>query len=368
MDELDQEIKEIEDEIRETPYNKATEKHIGRLKAKLAKVKEEKVEKRKSQGGGEGYGIEKAGDATVILVGFPSVGKSTLLNSLTGAEAEVADYEFTTLEVNPGTLKYKGANIQVLDVPGLISGASEGKGRGQEVISVMRNADLLLLMTDPFDFDQYVEIKKELHKAGIRLNEEPPNVKIQKKSSGGLDIGSTVSLSMSEDEIKSILQENGIINGEVLIREDLNADRLIDAVMKNREYLPAVVLVNKVDLVDESSLSELKERAKQIDEDVLFISANSRDLKHLKDKIFEALGFMRVYLKPKGKEADMDEPMILKKGAYVGDLVRKIHRDLEDRFKFARVWGNSAKYPRQEVGKEHELAEGDVVSIISEEL
>lgn len=365
MEELDKEIREIEEEIRETPYNKATEKHIGRLKAKLAKLKEEKIEKSKSKGGREGYGVEKSGDATVILVGFPSVGKSTLLNSLTGAEAEVADYEFTTLEVNPGTLKYKGANIQVLDVPGLISGASEGKGRGREIISVLRNADLLLMMTDPFEFNQYTEIKKELQEAGIRLNQKPPEVKIQKKSSSGLDISSTVELTMSEDEIKSILQENGVINSDVLIREDLDTDRLIDAVMKNREYLSAFVVVNKIDLVEEASLDKIKNQAEKIDEDVVYISAESGDLTHLKEKIFEELDFMRVYLKPKGGKADMEEPMILNRGASVGELCRKIHRDLEENFKSARIWGDSAKYPRQEVGKDHELADGDIVSIIS---
>ena len=86
---LEDEIEEIEDEIANTPYNKSTEAHIGRLKAKLAEKKEELDKKQSSSGGGPGYAVEKHGDATVALVGFPSVGKSTLLNALTNADSEV---------------------------------------------------------------------------------------------------------------------------------------------------------------------------------------------------------------------------------------------------------------------------------------
>ena len=78
---LEDEIQELEDEIASTPYNKSTEAHIGRLKSKLAE-KKEKLEQQSGSGGGGGYGVEKHGDATVALVGFPSVGKSTPLNAL----------------------------------------------------------------------------------------------------------------------------------------------------------------------------------------------------------------------------------------------------------------------------------------------
>ncbi|MBS3815327.1 MAG: 50S ribosome-binding GTPase, partial [Hadesarchaea archaeon] len=333
MSSIEKEIEEIKKEIRETPYNKSTEQHIGRLKAKLAKLKEEKVEKSKKQSGGEGYGIEKSGDATVILVGFPSVGKSTLLNSLTKAGSKVADYEFTTLKVIPGTLKYRGARIQILDVPGIISGASEGKGRGKEIMSVMRNADLMLLMIEPSQLDQYQVIKKELYDAGIRLNQSPPKVKIRKKDSGGLDIDSTVDLEISENEIKAILRENGIINADVSIREKLDSDRLIDSIMRNREYLPGLVLVNKIDLLDDDQLKEVQEFVEEkIDEDTLYISAKSGELGELKEKIYENLGFIRIYLKPQGEKADMDEPLVLKKEATVEDLCKNLHKDFLNKF------------------------------------
>ena len=73
------------------------------------------------------------GDARVGFIGFPSVGKSTLLTQLTGVESEAADYEFTTLTCIPGVMYHKGARVQILDLPGIIEGAKDGKGRGRQV-------------------------------------------------------------------------------------------------------------------------------------------------------------------------------------------------------------------------------------------
>ena len=77
--------------------------------------------------------MNKVGDARVGLVGFPSVGKSTLLTKLTGTFSEAAGYEFTTLTCIPGIIRYRGARIQLLDLPGIIEGAKDGKGRGRQV-------------------------------------------------------------------------------------------------------------------------------------------------------------------------------------------------------------------------------------------
>lgn len=86
-------------------------------------------------GPGEGFEVQKYGDGRVALIGFPSVGKSTLLSQLTGTESEAAAYEFTTLTCIPGIIHYKGTKIQLLDLPGIIEGAAQGKGRGRQVLS-----------------------------------------------------------------------------------------------------------------------------------------------------------------------------------------------------------------------------------------
>lgn len=164
---LEVRIAQIEKEIRETPLHKATEHHLGGLRAKLSKLKKRLEESQKSRGGGLGFAVKKAGDATVVLVGPPSVGKSTLINKITRAYSRVGDFDFTTLTVIPGMLEYKGAKIQILDIPGLIGGAAKGKGRGREVLSVARSADLIVLMTDAQNLASLSALKKELKEACI---------------------------------------------------------------------------------------------------------------------------------------------------------------------------------------------------------
>lgn len=133
-----------------TQKNKATEGHLGLLKSKLAKLKRELIEGGTAKGGGagEGFDVKASGDARVGMIGFPSVGKSTLLTKLTGTFSEAADYEFTTLTCIPGVYNYKGTKIQLLDLPGIIEGAKDGKGRGRQVIGVARTCTLILIVLD----------------------------------------------------------------------------------------------------------------------------------------------------------------------------------------------------------------------------
>lgn len=347
---IKEQIKQLEEEIKNTPYNKATEHHIGRLKAKLAKLRDE-LETQKAKTRRQVFSIKKEGDATVVLVGYPSVGKSTLLNALTGAKSEVADYDFTTLKPVPGMLEYKGAKIQIIDVPGLVEGAAKGRGRGKEIISAVRNADMVLIITDVFNIDSLEIIKKELYEGGVRLNQKPPEVIIKKKDRGGIKITSTIPLSLDEKTIVEILREYRIHNADVLIREDITIDRLIDAILANRVYIPAIYVVNKIDLYNV-----------ELDGAIPISAEKKVNLDKLVDEIYNKLEFIRVYLKPPGSKVE-EEPMILRRGARIEDICRKLHRDMLRNFRYAKVWGKSVKFDGQRVGLEHIVEDEDVVTI-----
>ncbi|MDR2873965.1 MAG: GTP-binding protein [Methanobrevibacter sp.] len=361
MDE-DSKIKKIEEEIHKTPYNKATSHHIGKLKAKISKLKEDSLKRSGSGTKGKGFHVKKSGDSTAVLVGFPSVGKSTLLNELTNAESKVGAYQFTTLDIIPGIMEYKGAKIQIFDIPGIITGAAGGKGRGKEVLSVSRTADLILIVLDVFNPSHLNVIIKEIKDIGIRPNETPPDVTIRKKRVGGISVSSTLKLThLNEQTIKSILNEYGIHSGDVLIRDDINVDQFIDAIEGNRTYIPTMVLLNKVDLVDESYLQEIK---KTLPSCIPISADKNQNIEYLKKRIFQELGLMRTYLKPQGRKTDLEDPLIVKKGSTVIDIAEKLHREFVKNFRHAKVWGTSVKFPGQKVGPEHVLEDKDILRII----
>lgn len=371
---IPEKIKEIQDQIHRTQINKATEFHIGLLKAKIARLKremQENVHGRTMHGGGEniGFDVRKAGDATVVLIGLPSVGKSTLLNSLTNAKSRVASYQFTTLTAVPGMLHYRGAKIQVLDLPGIIEGASGGKGFGKRVLSVARSADLVLIVLDVFQPHHLNVLKKELAEGGIRLDEQPPNILIEKTSTGGISVNAQVPIKASERLIKEIMRLYGLHNGRLIIREpNLTDDQLIDVLNGNRIYVPSVIVLNKIDLVNASFVQEIKSKTVGNNNNNNYFIAVSADsginIDVLKEAIYQRLGFIRVYMRPKGGETDFKEPLIIKNGATVQDVCNKIHRNMAKNFRYGLVWGKSAKFAGQKVGLDHKLADEDVLTIV----
>ncbi len=335
-------IKQLEQEVRETPYHKGTEHHVGLLKAKIARLKRE-LEGREGKmagGGGIGYAIKKHGDASCALVGPPSAGKSTLLNVLTGARSKTGHYDFTTLAVVPGIMEYRGARIQIFDLPGLVEGASEGRGDGKRVISAIRGSDLVILMTDVDRLDWFEKIRYELYRAGIRLNQRLPRVEIKKTNRGGIRIIDPFN-HFRRETVVGIAQEFGIKNAEVIFQEPVRSiDQLIDVFSGNRIYLPAIEVISQVD----------REPAFK-DKNRILVSAKKKiGLKQLKEAIWQALGLIRIYLKrSRSAEPDFIHPLILRKGAVVVDAIKKISSELLNQVNEVLIWGPGAKFPAQPV-------------------
>ena len=353
-------IKDLQEQISKTKYNKKTQHAIGLYKAQLARLKE----KQSARSGGKkgvGYAVRKTGDGTVVILGFPSVGKSTLLNSLTNAKSPVGSYAFTTLTVIPGILDYKHAKIQILDVPGVVHGAAAGTGRGKEVLAVIRNADLILILIDVFHPEHYQVLQKEVYDADVRVNQRLPDVKIVKASRGGINIGTTVKLmGLDNKTIEDILKEFKINNANIVVRQDINADQLIDVIENNKVYLPAIVVLNKIDMVGKDELNRIKNKVSSD----LYVSAEKNvGIDELKELIYKKLKIIRIYLKEYNKKADMGEPLIMWQGCTLKDLCLKLHKDFVDKFKFARIWGSS-KFPGQHIKKlNYELKDNDVVEL-----
>ncbi|MBT3407746.1 GTP-binding protein [Candidatus Woesearchaeota archaeon] len=354
------EIKELETKISKTKYNKKTQFAIGQMKAKLAKLKEKQAS-RSSGKGGHGFSVKKSGDGTVALLGFPSVGKSTLMNKLTGSKSSTGSYAFTTLDVIPSLLKHRGAQIQILDIPGIVKGAASGSGRGREVLAALRSADLILILLDVLHLNHLKVLKKEIFEAGIRENKIKPDVKLMKKDKGGVNIATTVKLTkINNDTIKIILKEFGYVNADIVIRDNIDSDDLIDVINGNRVYTKSMIVINKADLIDVKKLNNLK---KEINASIAVSAETGYHIDKLKDHLFDKLEFIKIYCKEKGKEADMSEPLILLKGSTVKEMCIKLHKDFLKKFRFAKIWGPSSKFPGQTKMLEHKLMDNDIVEI-----
>jgi len=361
MVDYNEQIKQFQEELRKTKYNKRTQHHIGLVKAKIARLREKQEKRKKGGKKGEGYAVSRSGDATVLLLGFPSVGKSTLLNALTNAESDIGAYAFTTLKVVPGTLEHNHAKIQILDVPGIVKGASDGTGRGKEVLSVMRNADMALILLEVNHPGHLPVILKEVHNTNIRLNQHKPDVRIRKTTKNGIRVGRTVKTVTTDKTIKGILSEFRIHNAEVLIREKIDEDQLIDIIEDNKIYMPAVTVVTKADMVSKQKAEEIKKKVKA---DIIVSAEKKQGVKELKQLIFDRLGFIRIFLKEPGKEADMVEPLIMHVGCTIGNVCEKLHKDFISKFKFVRLWGPSARFDGQKLlSLKHVLKDKDVLEI-----
>lgn len=131
-----------------------------------------------------------------------------------------------------------------MDLPGIIEGAKDGKGRGKQVIGVARTCNLILLVLDALKpLTDKRKIEFELEGFGIRLNKEPPRMSVKRKPKGGIGIirGAYENPDLPDEMIKSILSEYKWHNCDVMLMQDkLTVDDLIDVIEGNRKYIPCL--------------------------------------------------------------------------------------------------------------------------------
>ncbi len=359
---LEEKIEELQKEYSKTKYNKATNKYLGILRAKIAAAKR-KISSQKRRKG-TGFLIKKSGDATVALVGFPNAGKSLLLSNITDVESKVAAYAFTTVDLIPATLRYKGASIQMFDLPGLIEGAHIGRGGGAQIASAIRVSDLLLFVVDSNAHYNLYTLLEELGDLGIKAGKKKPKILIEKTKGGGVLIEAQRRRTPDKRTVTKILNEFGVFNCKVIFMEDAGEDELIDAISENNVYIDAIVALNKIDL-SKNYNEVMKEIIEKTGLKVIPISAlQHTNLEALKEIIFEELKLNRIYLKPKEGEPDFEKPVIVREGSNVYDAAIKIHSSIAENLKYAYVTGKSVKFKNQKVGKEHKLADEDVVTLV----
>ena len=231
---------------------------------------------------------------------------------------------------------YRGTKVQLLDLPGIIEGAKDGKGRGKQVIGVARTCTCILIVLDcqkPMTDKRIIE--RELEGFGIRLNRTVPDIKLKRKDRGGVNITKAhgcVMTKMTDDTIRAILHEYRISNCDVIFRQDNTMDDLIDVIEGNRVYVPCIYVLNKIDAI---SIEELD----LLDRFPHYVPISAKDewnFDELMEKIWEYLDLIRIYTKPKGQIPDYESPVIIPRTkSTVMDFCLKIHKSLAREFKCA---------------------------------
>jgi ribosome-interacting GTPase 1 len=294
------------------PKHKGTDRLQADLKRKIARLKDE-AEERRAKGARRKSGldsIEREGAAQIVLVGLPNSGKSSLVEAVTNALPEVADYPFTTRKPLPAMMPYEDIQFQLIDLPPVTPDLIE-----HWAVSLVRNSDAVLLVVDAARDDPAGEVESIL-----RLLEE------RKVSVEGGRLPEV-------DEWSPVAYRRGLI------------------------------VANKVDI--EGAFERYRELSRLMEGRfavVPFSCYNDERIPVLGRAIYDRLEVIRVYTKVPGKKADLDRPYVLRQGSTVIELAEQVHRDFIDRLKFARVWG-SGKFDGQNVQRDYVMEDGDVVEL-----
>jgi ribosome-interacting GTPase 1 len=294
----------LEEMLATIPKHKGTEKMQADLKRRLARLRQE--EETRTARHGHGIKVEPEGAAQIMLLGPPNCGKSSLLAVLTHAEPPIADFPFTTTRPQPGMMAYEDVQIQLVDLPPVTAQHMDPWLPG-----VVRGADAALLLMDPTS------------------TELPEDVEVVRDR-----------LAAAHAPLVGELPEN--------------AD-------PRDNPLPTLMVITKADRAREEDVKVLEELYGSQFTLLRISVATHAGLEALKVAVWRHLRMIRVYSKPPGKPVDRKEPFVLPEGYTVWDLAERVHREIAEKLRFARVWGG--KLEGQRVAREFELRDRDVVEL-----
>ncbi len=369
----EEKLKALQEFLSAIPKHKGTENLVYWVKRRMAELREE-IEEKKSKkigGGGPSFFIEKEGAAQVVILGMPSSGKSSILSRLTNAKPQIGDAPFTTKFPVPGMLIYEDVQFQLVEAPAIVKGISEGAiWWGPRVLGLARNADALMVVVDLSNepLHQLEIVIKELGEAGVYVTKPKGYAVIERSKAYQkvvvITLGKLVDCTL--DDVKKLLESYRIYNALVKIYGEVTLEDVEKSILENVTYKPTIIIANKSDLVDEYDLNNFLGNVKASYPSIPIVVTSARTgygLGEIPKQLFKILNIIRIYAKEPNSESPSPKPLILKGGATVSEAVKQLRSELLQYFKYARIWGPSAKYPGERVGLEHKLMDGDIIEI-----
>ncbi|MCL7385928.1 MAG: TGS domain-containing protein [Thaumarchaeota archaeon] len=360
---IEEKIRALEEALSLIPDHKGTEKLRGRIKRRIAELRREAERKASLRAVRRDYfHVPKEGAAQVVLIGAANSGKSSLLRALTNAKPQVSGYPLTTTMPVPGMMLYNDVEIQLIELPAILTEDLEETQFTNRSIGFSKNADLIVIVLDGArgpakQLERILEIYDE---SGVSFRRKRCEIEIEKKDSGGIRLVVFGSLGVDVREVEDLLRSVGIRNAVVRVRGEASIEDFEEVVIREMTHKRGLIAVNKIDQAAPGSLEEVKNIAGEIP--VVAVSAeNGAGLEDLKRQIFNSLDLIRVYTRKAGITSD--KPIILPRNSTIRDLAEIIHRDFAEKMKYARVWGASVKVQGQRVGPDHVLEDGDIVEI-----
>ena len=365
-------LQKMQEFLSAVPQHKGTMKLRGQVKKKMAIIRKD-LEEKKRKGTGKSTGgpklfIEKEGAAQIALLGDTNVGKSCLLQALTNANVTVSATPYCTREPVPGIMNYLDVQFQLVEAPAVMHGSADGRAWGLKTLGLARNADGLVLMVDLSrnPVEELELVLGELEKTRVLVAKPRGKVDIDRRYAGAalriIVMGKLLDSTLRE--VEELLRSYKVTDAVVKITGEVTLDDVEDAIFESTIYKPAVVVANKIDVPGAFSRLRALERHVQGKLPVVAVSCEQRrGLEQIGEKLFKALGVIRIYTKEPAAREPSPKPFTLKRGATVLDLARSIHGEFVENFVFAKVWAKRLVFSPQKVGLGFVLEDEDVVEI-----